>query len=301
MSRRFILFFIKILTDTGILTPINVARMKYFYKLHRWPDFEHPRDLNEVINYLKFYTDTSAWAGWTDKYAVREKLREAGFGDNLVQLYGHWTDTAHIDWDSLPEKFVMKSNNGSGDVRIVRKKSDTDLTQLASYFAKMLHRTYGRLEGEPHYRLISPCIIAEELLDSSTQPNGSSSLVDYKIWCINGSPEYIWTCHDRTGYHAKVGVYDTEWNYHPEHSIFTSHYVESDRLLEKPTCLDRMLEMAAKLSTGFPVVRVDLYEVNGKVYFGEMTFTSQGGYMDYFTDDFLHELGQSALTALHRQ
>ena len=146
--------------------------------------------------------------------------------------------------------------------------------------------------GEPHYARIEPCIIAEELLDSSTQPCGSTSLVDYKIWCFNGEPHSVWCCYNRKQYYAaNVGLYDLDWCYHPEYSVFTKHYKESNQVLPKPASLEQMLEVSRKLSKGFPILRVDLYEVNGHIYFGELTFTSQSGCMNYFSQQYLDVAG----------
>lgn len=289
--KKLIIPIVELLANWHILTPIRVAKLRYMYIMHKWPHFEHPKDLNEKINYLKFYGDTSKWPMLTDKYAVRKYIESIGLGDTLVKLYGKWDSVEDIDWDSLPDKFVMKCNNGSGDVLICKDKAKLDIEAIKRYFDKMLHREFGVVSGEPHYALIKPCIIAEELLDASTQPCGSSSLVDYKIWCFNGNPHSVWCCYNRKQYHANVGVYDLNWQYHPEASVFTKHYIMGRQQLPKPTCLDRMIEVAKKLSWGFPVLRVDLYEVNGHVYFGELTFTSQSGCMDYFSKKFLNETG----------
>lgn len=289
--KKLIIPIVELLANWHILTPIRVAKLRYMYIMHKWPHFEHPKDLNEKINYLKFYGDTSKWPMLTDKYAVRKYIESIGLGDTLVKLYGKWDSVEDIDWDSLPDKFVMKCNNGSGDVLICKDKAKLDIEATKRYFDIMLHREFGVVSGEPHYALIKPCIIAEELLDASTQPCGSSSLVDYKIWCFNGNPHSVWCCYNRKQYHANVGVYDLNWQYHPEASVFTKHYIMGRQQLPKPTCLDRMIEVAKKLSWGFPVLRVDLYEVNGHVYFGELTFTSQSGCMDYFSKKFLNETG----------
>lgn len=289
--KKLIIPIVELLANWHILTPIRVAKLRYMYIMHKWPHFEHPKDLNEKINYLKFYGDISKWPMLTDKYAVRKYIESIGLGDTLVKLYGKWDSVEDIDWDSLPDKFVMKCNNGSGDVLICKDKAKLDIEATKRYFDKMLHREFGVVSGEPHYALIKPCIIAEELLDASTQPCGSSSLVDYKIWCFNGNPHSVWCCYNRKQYHANVGVYDLNWQYHPEASVFTKHYIMGRQQLPKPTCLDRMIEVAKKLSWGFPVLRVDLYEVNGHVYFGELTFTSQSGCMDYFSKKFLNETG----------
>ncbi len=291
--KAIILFFVNILVKLRILTPIRVARLKYWYKLHRWPDFEHPKDLNEKINWLKFYGDTSLWPMLADKFAVREYVRARGLEDCLIPLIGKWDSVEDIDWETLPQQFVMKCNNGSGDVVVCREKEKLDKEETLKYFRKQLDKKYGILTGETHYALIKPCIIAEELLEDSSQPDGNHSLIDYKIWCFNGKPAYI-VCysnrHDK--YYCEIGIYDTEWNCHPEFLRYSSHYEKEKEPVRRPLCLQQMLDIASHLSKGSPQVRVDLYEVSGKVYFGEMTLTSSGGYMSHFAQSFLNKLGE---------
>lgn len=293
MSKTMILFFVSFLVRLHILTPIRVARLKFFYKLQRWPDFEHPKDINEKINWLKFYGDTSLWSLLADKYRVRDYVKERGLEDCLIPLIGKWDTVEDIDWDTLPHQFVMKCNNGSGDVVVCKNKEKLNKEETLSYFRKQLSKEYGILTGETHYALIKPCIIAEELL----APNDKGGLIDYKIWCFDGKPAYI-VCysnrHDK--YYCKIGVYDTEWNSHPEFLRYSSHYKKEKEPIERPLCLQQMLDIASRLSHDIPQVRVDLYEVNGKVFFGEMTLTSSGGYMAHFTQEFLDKLG--ALTIL---
>lgn len=139
---------------------------------------------------------------------------------------------------------------------------------------------------------MAPCIIAEEVLKL---PEGAHSLTDYKIWCINGKPIYIWTCSDRDedGGGADVMTYDLDWNAHPEFSVFTSEYRQG-KILPKPNNLEEMLSVATQLSKGFPILRVDMYNIEGQIYFGELTFTSQGGMMDFYTQEFLSILGEKA-------
>ena len=138
---------------------------------------------------------------------------------------------------------------------------------------------------------MKPCVIAEELLDPLKQPIETDTLIDYKIWCFNGKPRYIWACYNRHKDSVEVATYDLIWNRHDEKSIFTSHYKRANLNLPKPKSLKEMLEMASKLSEGIPQVRVDLYEIDGKPYFGEMTFTSAGGFNNFYTQEFLNELG----------
>ena len=289
--KSIILFLVHLLVKLRILTPIRVARLKFWYKLHRWPDFEHPKDLNEKINWLKFYGDTSQWPMLADKYAVREYVRECGLEECLIPLIGKWDSVDDINWEALPRQFVMKCNNGSGDVVVCKNKEELNKEETLKYFRKQIDKKYGILTGETHYALIKPCIIAEELLP--LQGAGGLGLIDYKIWCFDGKPAYI-VCysnrHDK--YYCEIGVYDTEWNGHQEFLRYSSHYKKEKEPIKRPLRLQQMLDIASRLSKDIPQVRVDLYEVAGKVYFGEMTLTSSGGYMVHFTQDFLDKLGK---------
>ena len=192
--KRIILAIVNLLANLKILTPIKVARLKHFYKFHKFPNYEHPKDLNEKMNWIKFYGDTSKWANLADKYKVREFIESKGYGDTLVKLYGKWDSVEQIDWESLPNQFIMKMNNGSGDVIICRDKSKFDIESAKKRIAKLFSIEYGVTTGEPHYADIKPCVIAEELLDATHQPIPTSSLIDYKIWCFNGKIDYIWAC-----------------------------------------------------------------------------------------------------------
>ena len=291
MKKKFILAFVDFLCKLHILSPIQVARLKFYYKFHRMPDFENPKDLNEKINWLKFYGDTSMWPDLADKFKVREYVESLGLGDTLVKLYGKWDNANEIDWDKCPNQFVLKVNNGSGDVLICKDKKNLDIPSVVRKYNKLVSMKYGDVSGEPHYADIKPCIIMEELLDTTKQSGNSSSLIDYKIWCFNGKPYYIWCAWNREGHSANVGLFDTEWNYHPEYSVFNDSFPAGKKQLPKPLTFERMKDIATKLSEDFPEVRVDLYEVDGKVYFGELTFTSLGGFMDYYTDEFLQKCG----------
>ncbi len=289
--RKFVLTIIEFLSTIHLLKPIQVARLKYFYKFHKWPNYENPQNLNEKINWIKFYGDTSQWADLTDKYKVRKYVEDKGLGHILVKLYGKWDSVEDIDWESLPNQFIMKMNNGSGDVIICKDKSHFDIDAAKMKIKSLFNIKYGVTTGEPHYFDIKPCIIAEELLDNKLQPIETSSLIDYKIWCFNGKPAFIWTCFNRTKQSTEVALFDLEWNYHKEYSVFTHHYKESHILVPKPECLEEMLRCATILSEGFPVLRCDLYAIGAKVYFGEMTFTSLGGFNDFYTEEFLKMTG----------
>lgn len=214
--------------------PKHVVSEVFRYVFGRDLNWENPQDLNEKIQWLKFNSDTSAWTRLADKYAVRDYVKECGFEDMLVPLYGKWNRVRDIEWDKLPNEFIMKTNHGSNDAKICRDKSKIDLAEWRYHFKLALRRKYGWANCEPHYLAIKPCIIAEKLLDATKQVIPSSSLIDYKIWCTNGVVQYIWACYNRTASSVQVMMYDKDWNACPEMCVDTHHYRIAAQLLPPP-------------------------------------------------------------------
>ena len=271
--------------------PVAMTKLRFKKYFHRSMNLKNPQDINEKISWLELYSDTSEWTRLADKYAVREYVKECGLEDTLNTLYGRWDREVDIDWDKFPNQFVLKSNNGSGTVMVIKDKSSLNIPEVVVELNHWLTKKVVPDTTEYHYWPITPCLIAEELLIASPEEQKiSSSLVDYKIWCFHGKPFSCWTCYNREGDSTDVMTYDLNWNAHPEWSVFTEHY--RGKLLPKPKNFDRMIEVASKLSSGFPEMRVDLYNIDGRIYFGECTFTSLGGTMNFYTDDYLLEMGR---------
>lgn len=271
-------------------TPKRIISWLYSYVLGKEMNWNNPQDLNEKINWLKVYGDTSMWPLLADKYKVREYVKDKGLEGLLVPLYKKWNTADDIDFDSLPSQFVLKTNHGSGEILVVKDKSALNIDRVRNDVSRWLKEKYGFLQGEPHYLKIKPVVIAEKLLEE-TNNTFSTSLVDYKVWCFNGNPYCVWACYSRTKDGTYVGTYDLNWDYHPEWSVFTEHYKDGGPIVPKPKSFEEMINAATILSDGFPEVRVDFYDVDGKLYFGEMTFTSNGGFMQFYTDDFLLQMG----------
>lgn len=261
---------------------------KHLYKetMGRVTDFSNLRDLNEKIQWLMFYTDITLWTTLADKYAVRQYVADRVGEDVLVPLLGRWESAADIDFTSLPAKFVIKPNNGSYDTVVCTDKSKADFEEIRRKMDYSMHHHFGYENAEPHYLEIAPCIIAEQLLETDA-PEG---LVDYKIWCFNGKPELFLLCANRDPitHHANLIAYDLNWNKHLEHM---ADDFKNDATCPKPENLDGMLRIAEKLSEGLPQARVDLYNIKGKIYFGEMTMSSNFGMMPYFSDEILKKMG----------
>ena len=271
--------------------PIALARIRYFARFKKCLNLKNPKTLNEKILFLSLKTDTTLWTRCADKYEVRGYVEEKGLKDILIPSIGVWNKVADIDFSSLPNEFVLKTTHGSGDILIVKDKSKIEWLAVCKTFEKELSTRYGAVESGKHYMRITPRILAEELICNDAETvKLSSSLIDYKMWCFNGRCHYIFTCANRDKHSIEIMTYDRDWNAHPKYCVFNNEYREGV-LLPKPHNFERMLEIAEILSEDFSCVRVDLYNINGKIYFGELTFTSQGGLMDYFTDDFLHRAG----------
>ncbi len=276
--------------------PVATVRLRYLLRFGRLPNLRQPRDLNEKILHLKLFSDTSQWTVLADKLRVRDYVEACGLGDILVPIYGAWERVEDIPFNQLPERFMLKANNGDGrGTNLMVDKAEmtaADWQRLHERLQRWLTaRHVGALSAEPQYRDIPPRIVAEQLLPVS---EGQRSLVDYKLWCFGGQPHSFLVCSNRSenGYEVEGGSYDLEWNFRPQDMRSTAHMTVATEPQPRPRCLSRMIEIGRTLSKPFPQVRVDLYEVDGKVYFGELTFTSLGGMMNYYTDECLQRMGE---------
>ena len=276
-----------------IMVKLNPKReMERVYKkvFHKKPNIDKPQNLIEKIYWLQLYSDTSMWTKCADKYLVREYLHDLGMDNYLPKLYGKWESVDEISFDSLPPNYILKTNNGCGTCIIVRDK-DKEYDDIRKQLKQWLIVPYGWSGAQIHYTRIKPCIIAEQLMENSSKDNEVSplSLIDYKIWCFNGEPESIFVVYNRNGHYAKIALYDTDWNMLDNKMIPTEYKtIDLDTHIERPKCLDEMLIVARKLSAPFKEVRVDLYVVEDKPVFGELTFTTGYG---YFTEEYYNYLG----------
>lgn len=261
---------------------------KHLYRINcgKVTDFSNPKDLNEKIQWLMFYTDTSLWTILADKYAVRDYVVERIGEKYLVPLLYKWDSPEDIDFKSLPAKFVIKPNNGSYDTIICRNKATADFDKIRRKMGKAFKCRFGYDTAEMHYLRIKPCIIVEELLECET-PGG---LIDYKIWCFEGKPYCIFVCANRDNIHHSTDFiyYDLNWERHPE---FIKSTFKNSFHCPRPDNLAELLQIASKLSAGLPQARIDLYDINNHIFFGEITLSSNFGMMPYFTEQALNEMG----------
>ena len=238
--------------------------------LERNYDIDNPIGFNEKIQWLKLYDNTELKTRLADKVMVRDYVKETIGEKYLIPCLGVWDSFDEIDWDKLPDSFVLKCNHGSGTNEIIQDKTNIDYNELKLKFEDWMNLNYAFFSGfEMHYKGIVPQILAEELLLTE---NGED-LKDYKIFVFNGKAKLIQVDIDRQHEHRR-NIYDLEWNYIPVSILYPT---APKVIVEKPDCLQEMIIVAEKLGKGFKHVRVDLYICNNRIFFGEMTFTHGSG------------------------
>ena len=235
-------------------------------------NLDDPQTFNEKIQWLKLYDATPLKTRLSDKYLVRDWVKEKIGEEYLIPLLGVWDCFDDIDFSSLPDKFVLKCNHGSGMNIVVKNKSKFDKEKAKCKIDKWMKTNYAFAAGfEMQYEKIVPKIIAEEYIQQF-----NDNLMDYKIHTFNGIPKIIQVIGDRNieAHKAKIAHFNTKWELQ---KVMHHAYGNYEKLPEKPENFEKMLEIAAKLAEGFQYVRVDLYNLSGKILFGEMTFTPASG------------------------
>lgn len=232
-------------------------------------DWDNLTAYTEKMQWAKLYDRDSRKSLLTDKYRVREWISSKIGEEYLIELLGVWDNFDEIDFSSLPEKFVLKTNHGSGTNVIVKDKSKLNIKTVRRKFKDWMDTDFGYKSLERHYSDITPKIIAEKYIETDL-----GELQDYKFLCFGGRPYYCWVDMGRYSNHTR-NVYNLNWELQPWNQETYSHY---EKPIEKPQNFDKMIEIVEVLAKDFAHVRVDLYNVNGKIYFGEMTFTNGGGF-----------------------
>ena len=230
-----------------------------------------PEDYNQKIQWLKIYDNSEIKTPLSDKYAVREWITRKIGSEYLVPLLGVWDNPESVDFASLPSRFCLKANHGSGMNLVILEKSSFDIPSAVKEMRKWLAAPYGIACYEPQYFRIPRKIIAEEYIEQA-----DGDLVDYKIHCFDGRPRIIQVIgsRDLKAHTALEAFYSPDW---VRNDLMYHTYEQYPHELERPEFLDDMLKIAGILSDGFRYVRVDLYHVNGSIKFGEMTFTPACG------------------------
>ena len=262
------------------------AHEKYYLKSMKKPlNLENPKDLNEKLQWCMVNEYDGRFAKYADKYAVREYIEAIGYASILPKIYGAYSNANDIDFDVLPQKFVLKGNHGSGPEYLVicKDKNKLDIPAARRKLNRVLKENFALKQFEYHYADIERRIICEEFLEDKK----GGTPADYKIMCFNGRAHSIKACAERDGHDVRFTVFDREWNPLP----YIEGYWYTENLPEKPENLEKMLEIAEKISQPFSFARIDLYNIDGKIYFGEITLTPAAGVIHFFTQDSLDLYG----------
>lgn len=250
-----------------LLSDKNYIILSSFLKTKKIPNIKKPETFYDKIQYLKINNKFEGYENFVDKYKVRKYIEEKIGGMYLIPLIGVYRDVNEINFDYLPKQFVLKANHSSGQNIVCRDKDSIDIDKIKKKLHRWINENFYYKLREIQYRNIKPLILCEKYLEDS-----SGELMDYKFFCFNGKPKFVQVDVSRFSNH-KRNFYNLEW----KKLDWKCKHDTCKEGLEQPINFEKMIEVASKLSEDFPFVRVDLYNVNGKVYFGELTFTPGAG------------------------
>jgi hypothetical protein len=281
---------LKILNLTEFIPDEVMIKMQYKIKTGRKLNILSPKRYTEKLQWYKLNYRDPLMTKCSDKYAVREYVKGKGLENILNTLYGAFDNVNDINFDEFPSSFAIKHTNGSGANIFVDNKKDMNIEKLRAELGDWMTKRnpiYGR---EWCYYNVESRIIVEELLERDE----NNDLPDYKFFCFNGKVEYLYTMVDYVDNHnnGKCSFFTPEFKQLPYRR---SEYKEIDREIKKPENFEEMIRIAETLSEDFPHVRVDLYNVNGKIIFGELTFYNASGYTVFSPDEFDFILGEKFL------
>lgn len=277
---------LKILKIVDFIPDKPMIKLQYKMATGRKLNLEEPKRFTEKLQWYKLYHRDPLMTQCADKYRVREYIKLKGCEDILVPLYGVYDKAEDIDFDKLPDKFVLKTTNGSHTNIFCEDKSKVDIEATRKTLNQWLKNWAGKVGREWAYYNIEPKIICEKYL----QKDSNDDLVDYKFFCFNGEPVCLYVITGRYLEEGiKLGIYDTDFKKMPYRRNDVPELVEN---INKPKNFEVMLETAKSFAKDFPHVRVDFYNIDGQIVFGELTFYNGSGYKDFTPDEFDFELGK---------
>lgn len=257
--------------------------LKYYQRIGYRINLRTPTTFNDKLNWIKLYDRNPFYTTLSDKYLVRDYIAQTAGPQYLNKLIAVYNTPQEIDWTSLPDRFVLKVNHGCKFNIICRDKAKLDIPLAIRKLERWLPDNGYYHAREWPYKDIQPCILCEEYLDGDPQ----WGLLDYKFFCFNGEPAYIAVDYDRFTYHTQF-FYNPDWERQP----FVQGFPTPDTDAPRPQELDIMLHIARKLSTDIPFCRVDLYNFDHRVLFGEITFFPHGGFQKIEPLEYDYKLGE---------
>ena len=246
------------------------TKFKFKKNLNYWPDLKKPKTFNEKLCWLKLHHRDPIMSIMVDKAEAKKYVADIIGSEYIIPTYGIWERAGDIDFESLPNRFVMKGIHDSGRVIVCTDKKQLDINRARAEMSESLNRDFYAITREWPYKNVPHRIIAEKFIQ---QKDGG--LTDYKFFCFNGYVDCVMVCIDRHLGKPKFYFFDKNWNFLRLNKRGIN--APENFTLPKPMGIERMFEIASVLSKGQPFVRVDLYNVDGKIYFGELTFFPDGG------------------------
>lgn len=258
-------------------------KMDYFLLMRKKLNLKNPQTFNEKLQWLKLYDRKPEYTKMVDKYEVKKYVARIIGEEYVIPSLGVWDRVEDIEWEKLPNQFVLKCTHDSGGLVICKEKESLDIEGAKCKLRKALKTDYYIGSREWPYKNVKPRIIAEQYMEDET-----GELRDYKFFCFDGDVKALFIASDRTkDVETKFDFFDENFNHLP----FTNGHPNADVPPSKPICFKEMKKLASVLSKGIPQVRVDFYEIRGKVYFGEMTFFHWSGMTPFVPEEWDYKFG----------
>ena len=248
----------------------------YFAHFKKFCNLKKPNTYNEKLNWLKLHDHNPLYTTLVDKYEAKEYVAQIIGNEYIIPTLGVWDSFDDIDFDKLPNQFVLKCTHDSEGLVIVKDKNKLDKKAAKEKIEAALKQNFYYIGREWPYKNVKPRIIAEQYMEDHVD----GELRDYKFFCFDGEPKAMYIASDRASDHVKFDYYDLKFN----HLDIKQKYPHAQEALRKPVTFEKMIDFSKILSKGFPHVRVDFYEVDGHLYFGELTFYHLSGFIPFEPD-----------------
>lgn len=268
-----------------IVSDETFLKVLFKIKVGYWPNLKKPKSYNEKIQWLKLNYKQPEYTQMVDKIAAKKYVARIIGDKYIIPTIGIWNDIHEIDWDKLPSRFVLKASHDSGGVVVCKDKSKLDISEAKALLSGAGKKDYAKYNKEYVYHDVPHRFIAEKYMEDES----GFELKDYKIFCCDGVPKYLFVATGRQQHDTRFDFYDCNFNHLP---VLNGH-PNADVWPAKPKNFEEMLEVAAKLSKGMPEVRVDLYNINGRIYFGELTFFHWSGLTPYEPREWDYKFGET--------
>ena len=267
---------------TNVLSDKTFVKIEYRNRMRKKLNLKNPQTFNEKLQWLKIYDRKPIYTTMVDKYEVKNYVADKIGDEYIIPTLGVWDSFDEIDFDSLPDQFVLKCTHDSGGLVICKDKSKLDKEKAKKKIELSLNRNYYYHGREWAYKDVKPRVIAEKLIDVQ--------IVDYKFYCFNGEPKLLYLSRGLENHAtASISFFDLDLKRLPFHRSDFRPFTDEPEI---PEGYQEMLEIVRKLSNGMSFIRVDLYNVGGKIYFSELTFYPCAGYMPFAPKEWDYTLGQ---------